>query len=93
MLPGSSIAEVAAFAKRKGDKWYVVAINGTTEKKEINLKPYFLTKSKKYKETMITDATLDDGFLKTESTINHLDLKKIVIGPNAGVVIEIKPFK
>ncbi|TCC96070.1 glycoside hydrolase family 97 protein [Pedobacter hiemivivus] len=93
VLPGSSIAEVAAFAKRKGDKWYVVAINGTTEKKEINLKPYFLTKSKKYKETIITDARVGDGFLKTESTISRIDFKKIVIGPNAGVVIEIKPFK
>jgi alpha-glucosidase len=92
VLAGSSIAELAAFAKRKGNDWYVVAINGTGEKKELNLNPYFLKRSEKYRATMVTDVVADDGFLKQESIIGHTDHKKILIIPNGGLVIKIEPL-
>jgi len=33
VLPGSEIGEIAAFARRKGDKWFVAVMNGTAPRK------------------------------------------------------------
>lgn len=92
VLAGSSIGKLAAFAKRKGHDWYIVAINGTADKIELNLNPYFLKQSKKYKATMITDELANDGFLKRESSISPTDHKKILIVPNGGLVMKIEPL-
>lgn len=89
VLKSSSIGEIAAFAKRKGDTWYLAAINGTDENRSISFEPYFLKKFKKYSAITITDAA-EGGFLKTTSAISSDSIKKIVLGPNGGVVMEIK---
>jgi len=89
VLKGSSIGEIAAFAKRKGNTWYLVAINGTNENKRISFEPYFLKKNNKYTALTITDAS-DGGFSKTTEAISGNSTKKIVLGPNGGVVMEIK---
>lgn len=45
VLPQSEIGELALFAKRKGDDWYLVALNGETKRKvEVNLS--FLDRNK-----------------------------------------------
>lgn len=90
VLKCSTIGEIAGFARRKGDVWYIAAINGTTGNKEISFYPHFLKKSKKYMLTVISDA-VDGGFVKTISTIRATDVKKTVIGANGGLVMEIRP--
>ncbi|WP_410478833.1 glycoside hydrolase family 97 catalytic domain-containing protein [Pedobacter heparinus] len=89
VLPGSSVGEIAAIAKRKGEVWYVAVINGTAKNREFSLHPSFLKTAKKYTMVTITDAA--DGFLKETATLVAADDKKIVIGPNGGLLIEIKP--
>ena len=86
----SAIGEIAAFARRKGDTWYIAAINGSAKNKEISFTADFLEKKKKYKVIAINDAP-DGGFLRTTSTIGVTSVKKTVIGPNAGLVMEISP--
>lgn len=90
VLKCSVIGEIAAFARRKGDTWYIAAINGSAKNKEISFNADFLKKKKKYKAITINDAH-DGGFLRTRSTIGATEVKKTVIGPNAGLVMEISP--
>jgi len=90
VLKCSVIGEIAAFARRKGDTWYIAAINGSAKNKEISFNADFLKKKKKYKVIAINDAP-NGGFLRTTSTIGATDVKKTVIGPNAGLVMEISP--
>jgi len=90
VLKCSAIGEIAAFARRKGDIWYIAAINGSAKNKEISFTADFLEKKKKYKAIAINDAP-DGGFLSTTSTIEATSVKKTVIGPNAGLVMEISP--
>lgn len=90
VLKCSAIGEIAAFARRKGDTWYITAINGSAKNKEISFNADFLKKKKKYKVIAINDGP-NGGFLRTISTIGATDVKKTVIGPNAGLVMEISP--
>lgn len=90
ILKCSTIGEIAAFARRKGDTWYIAAINGSAKNKEISFNADFLKKKKNYKAIAINDAP-DGGFLRTTSIIGATDVKKTVIGPNGGLVMEISP--
>lgn len=89
-LEGNSIGKLVIFAKRKGESWYIIAINGTNEKQPVSITPYFLKKMKKYKAVTITDAEHGDGFLKSENNITHTSKQLLTIAPNGGLVIEIK---
>src|SRR5262249_16344119 len=55
VLPGSEIGELAAFARRKGNTWFVAVMNGTQPKK-IKIPLTFL-KSGTYKATVVSDDT------------------------------------
>jgi alpha-glucosidase len=44
VLPGSEIGELAAFARRKGDEWFLAVMNGTASKK-IRIPLSFLTRT------------------------------------------------
>jgi len=53
VLPQSYIGETAFFARRKGDKWFIAALNGTTSRK-IKIKLSFLSKGE-YSASCISD--------------------------------------
>ena len=53
VLPQSSIGETAVFARRKGDKWFIAALNGTTSR-QIKIKLSFLSKGE-YSASCISD--------------------------------------
>jgi len=90
VLEGSVIGELAAFARRKGNDWYVVAINGTDKDKELRLTPTFLKYVEKHKATLITDAVGKEGFTAATFIIKQGDTKKIILRPNSGMVMHIK---
>jgi alpha-glucosidase len=91
VLPGSEIGKLAAFARRKGNDWYVAVINGADEAAIINLKASFIPNRKIIKATVIRDADQDKGFLVEE----QVDLAtrsgtKFTIKANGGLLIRIK---
>jgi alpha-glucosidase len=53
VLPGSDIGEMAAFVRRKGNKWFVAVMNDATPKK-LTVSLHFL-RSGKYKATVVKD--------------------------------------
>jgi len=90
VLEGSAIGELAVFARRKDDQWYVVAINGTESDKKISLQPSFLTNVGNYEAMLITDKEDLDGFGKEEFIIGRNGQKDITLKPNGGMVINLK---
>lgn len=90
VLEGSAIGELAVFARRKDDQWYVVAINGTESDKKVSLQPSFLTNTGNYEATLITDKEDLDGFGKEEFIIRRNGQKDIMLKPNGGMVINLK---
>jgi alpha-glucosidase len=53
VLPGSSIGEVAAFARRKGDQWFVAVLNGP-EARTLRVELKFLG-PRSYNSTLVRD--------------------------------------
>ena len=53
VLPGSSIGEVAAFARRKGDQWFVAVLNGL-EARTLRVELKFLG-PRSYNSTLVRD--------------------------------------
>lgn len=57
VLPQSAIGELALFARRKGDTWFIAALNGTTAR-QVKIKLSFLSKGK-YKAIIAKDEKTD----------------------------------
>ncbi len=57
VLPQSAIGELALFARRKGDTWFIAAMNGTTAR-QVKIKLSFLSKGK-YKAIIAKDEKTD----------------------------------
>lgn len=89
VLQGSEIGKLAAFAKRKGKVWYITVINGTEVNQTFLLQPTFLSNTKSYKTTIITDAANNKGFIKNQGSIKSTDKKAFVLLPTGGLVIKI----
>ena len=65
VLPPSEIGQIAAFARRRGNKWFVGIMNGETEK-TVRLPLSFLTKGK-YAGMLVRDQKADPAAVKIES--------------------------
>ncbi len=90
VLPGSSIGKMAAFARRKGNDWYVAVINGTEHEKTFTLHPVFLTKGMVYSGTRITDAVNDAGFVMETIRYHRSEQQSFSIPATGGMVIAFK---
>jgi alpha-glucosidase len=88
VLPGSKIGALAAFARRKGNDWYVAVINGADSAVSFELQPTFLPKGKKIKATMVADASGSKGFIS--DVIELKASNKFDLQPAGGLVIQIK---
>lgn len=89
VLPGSSIGRTAAFARRKGNDWYVAVINGTDSKGIFALQPSFLNKKRKYKTTLITDSPDGNAFVASAPDIHATDRREMIIPAGGGFVLRI----
>jgi alpha-glucosidase len=65
VLPPSEIAELAIFARRRGDTWFVGGLNGSTAR-TVALDPSFLG-SGRYTATIVRDVLDNDAALTVES--------------------------
>ena len=65
VLPPSEIAELAIFARRRGDTWFVGGLNGSTAR-TVTLDPSFLGNGR-YTATIVRDILDNDAALTVES--------------------------
>lgn len=89
VLPDSDIGKLAAFARRKGDTWYVAVINGETKAKEYSIDLSFLgsgTGSAVYYEDSTEEAAVEIRKAEAEKG----DTLKIKMASGGGFVGVIK---
>jgi len=90
VLPQSNIGELAAFARRKGNDWYIAVINGTNTAKAFRFNPVYLNKAITYKALITTDAVNDDGFQQQTINSTHTTDQSFTLQPSGGLVIQLK---
>jgi len=82
VLPCTSMGEVVAYARRKGDRWWIGIMNGGTER-EIKINLNFLKKSTK--ATLIyDDKTSNTSIDRQEKTVLPKDVLTITLVPGGG---------
>lgn len=89
VLNGSEIGRCAILAKRKGNDWYLAAINGLASENFIRLDLSFIKNLSAYSATVIGDAK--GAFSASVAIPAQLNKKKISIPPMGGFVVHLKP--
>lgn len=85
VLPGSKIGELAIFARRSADTWYLAVFNGSQSEKNINLPFSFLSGGKKYEAELYTDDLADQrGFNRVKICVTGADSADIAMRPSGG---------
>jgi alpha-glucosidase len=85
VLPISEIGERAAFARRKGDQWFLAIVNGPTAAR-INVPASFL-KSGKYRALLVRDRESDPAAVTIEeATISSNDTIGIELRTGGGFI-------
>jgi len=67
VLPDSEIGELAAYARRKGNTWFLAIMNGP-QPKTLHVPMSFLTEGE-YKAATVRDNPTDDARVEMENTI------------------------
>ena len=93
VLPGSKIGELAGFARRKGDDWFIGVINGSNKKQGFSFNLSFLGKSN-YKAMIARDKTGERTAMTTENRVAD-DKQKLVeeLEAGGGFVVWLTPVK
>ncbi len=80
-----------ALARRKGDNWYVGAINGQIAEQKVQIDFSFLDEGK-YIMKYIGDGKSDRSFQVQKAIIAPSHWQKFVMRPRGGFVIQLMPF-
>lgn len=92
VLPGSEIGQCAAFARRKGQVWFIGVINGPSPT-TLDFPLDFLSRGK-YQMLQLGDAPdRDDAWQRQEQTAKRSDRTHLSLRPGGGCVIELTPRK
>jgi alpha-glucosidase len=85
VLPMSEIGELAAFARRSGQSWFLAVLNGPTARTvEI---PYTFLAAGKYRALVVRDQPDDPAAVKVEAgTASRSDRLKLELRPGGGFV-------
>jgi Glycoside hydrolase 97. len=86
VLEGSAVGQMAAFARRKNNTWYVAVTNGAESATTFRLTPSFLCKNAE--ATLIRDA--HNGFISEKVVLKKKKSTTFTIPANGGLVLEIK---
>ena len=90
VLPGSEIGACVAFAKRKGDVWYIAVENGGTSRR-LSVDLSFL-KGACRAETFADAPTRLDGYVKASYLVQPSDRLVIDLGIGGGYAARIVPY-
>ncbi|MGC3957789.1 MAG: glycoside hydrolase family 97 catalytic domain-containing protein [Verrucomicrobiota bacterium] len=90
VLPGSEIGELAAFARRHGDQWFIGAINDLTPRRE-SVSLGFLAKGD-YRLVELADAPdRHDAFVRSERIVTRKDTLTLPLRKDGGYVAWLVP--
>jgi alpha-glucosidase len=90
VLPQSEIGQLAAFARRKGNQWFIGVINDTTPRQEkINLS--FLGGGN-FKLVVLADSPdRNDAFMRKTATVTRKDILTLPLRKDGGYVAWLVP--
>jgi alpha-glucosidase len=92
VLPGSSIGEVAAFARRKGDQWFVAVLNGP-EARTLRVELKFLG-PRSYNSTLVRDDPDNAAAERIErAMLTRQGLLEISLRAGGGFIARLVPGK
>jgi alpha-glucosidase len=92
VLPGSEIGKCAAFARRKGDTWFIGVMNGP-DLTALNFPLSFLARGK-YQMIQLGDVQgRDDAWQRDQQTVRRGDPVRLALRPAGGCVIQLIPQK
>jgi alpha-glucosidase len=92
VLPASEIGEVAAFARRSGDKWFLAVLNGPAARRT-DVALSFL-RDGKYEALIVRDQPEEQAAVKMENaTHSRKDSVTVDVGPGGGFIASFSPTK
>jgi alpha-glucosidase len=86
VLSCTEMGEVAAFARRKGDTWWIGVMNGNNEQ-EIKIPLSFL--KKKTQATLVYDASINTGIDRREQSLSPTDVLTVKLRAGGGFVAKM----
>ena len=89
VLPGSEIGKCAAFARRKGDTWFIGVINGS-DKKDLEISLNFLDRGSFIINTLEDQQDRNDSVIINKKNVNNKDHLKLSVRPAGGFVAMIR---
>ena len=90
VLPGSSIGEVAAFARRKGEEWFIAVLNGP-EARTLRVDLKFL-EGRPYRATLVRDDPDNAAAERIErATLTRQGSIAITLRPGGGFIGRLVP--
>jgi alpha-glucosidase len=91
VLPGSEIGELAAFARRSGDSWFIGAINNTMPRRE-TVSLNFLKAGKFKLVELADDPNRNDAFARSERVVTRQDSLMMPLRKDGGYVAWLMPI-
>jgi alpha-glucosidase len=92
VLPQSKIGELAAFARRSGDQWFVGAINDLTPRRE-KIPLNFLGDGTYQLVELADSPDRNDIFVRTERKVTSKDFLTMPLRKDGGYVAWLRPIK
>lgn len=85
VLPGSAIGELAAFARRKGNTWFVAVMNGVGER-PVKIPLRFLGKGTYKTQVVADDASNPAAVIKQQDTYKNTDTISLTLQSGGGYI-------
>jgi alpha-glucosidase len=90
VLPPSAIGELAAFARRRGDRWFVAVVNGPTAR-SLRLELPFLG-ARRYRSLLVRDDPAEAAAVKVETgTVQRGDALAVDLRAGGGFIARLSP--
>ncbi|RKR85116.1 alpha-glucosidase [Mucilaginibacter gracilis] len=86
VLSCTSLGDIAAFARRKGNTWWIGVMNGATEQ-EVKIPLNFLTKPTK--ASLVYDGETNTSVDRKEQVVSNKDVLTIKLRPSGGFVAKM----
>jgi len=91
VLPGSEIGQLAAFARRSGDQWFIGVINDLTPRRHAVALNFLAKRGYKVVE-LSDDAERNDAFVRTERNVTSKDTLTLPLRKDGGYVAWLIPL-
>lgn len=93
VLPQSKIGELALFLRRKGETWYLAALNGLNESKTINVNLSFLKKGQYAFSIVKDDPKIQANVVLEDTELSASQSIEIVMNASGGYLAKIDKEK